>query len=105
MKDIVSILLTTTCLGIAGIGIYFYSLNSEENTFDNQKAGKKINTVYNKKEIEEVKDNYDDNDYNDQYNIDDNSIKSNYKIKTKSNNNKTKKNTNKLNSSKKQYYY
>jgi hypothetical protein len=104
MKDIVSLLLTTTCLGIAGIGIYLYSLNSEENTFDTQKAGKKRNTISNKKEIE-VKDDYDDNDYIDQDNIDDSTIKSNYKIKTKSNNNKTKKNTNKFYSSKKHYYY
>ena len=119
MKDIISLLLTTSCLAIAGLGIYLFSSNSHENSVDTQKAGKKRTTVSSKKQIE-VKDKFDDdnddNDDNDNNyenddndNHDDNVTKTDYNYKSKSKskiaNNKTKKNSNKYSSSKKNYYY
>ena len=123
MKDIVSLLLTTSCLAIAGLGIYFFSYNSHENSDVNQKAGKK-KTFASAKKQSEVGNIYDDNDYydddDDESSID-NQIhnhmddytntdsNTDYKYKSKSkqksnNNNKTKKNGNKFASSKKKYY-
>jgi hypothetical protein len=122
MKEIVSLLLTTSCLAIAGLGIYFFSYNSNENSVDTQKAGKKRTSISGKKQIEVTHtydendddndyhdDDYDNSDYNNDYDNDDNITKNDYKYKTKSkskvNNNKTKKNTNRYSSSKKNYYY
>ena len=117
MKDIVSLLLTTSCLAIAGIGIYFFSYKSDEDEDVTQKAGKKKNLVTGKKQSES-KDTYYENDYDDNDNDDTNSFDNNhtddditnfdYKIKTKTktkSNNKTKKHINKFASSKKRYYY
>jgi hypothetical protein len=124
MKDIISILLTTSCLAIAGLGIYFFSYNSQENDDIRQKAGKKKNISSNKKqtEIEDIcKDDYDDYDDYDNSNNNNNKQTGNYtddyndkdtitdykyitKGKPKNNNNKTKKYTNKPASSKKRYY-
>jgi len=101
MKDIVSLLLTTTCLAITGIGIYFFSSNSHENTFVNtQKAGKKQNDIEIKSD---ANDEYDNNIVeNPSIHHYDKTANTNYKNKSKT---KTKKHSNKFSSSKKKYYY
>jgi hypothetical protein len=122
MKDIVSLLLTTSCLAIAGLGIYFFSYNSHENSDVNQKAGKKKTFASAKKqsEVGNIYDNdyYDDDDdessidnqshnHMDDYTNTDSNTDYKYKSKSKqksNNNNKTKKNGNKFASSKKKYY-
>ena len=116
MKDIVSLLLTTSCLAIAGIGIYFFSYNSHENDDVTQKAGKKPKFNSTKKQID-IEDSYDDDNFeinnDDENSLDneDNISNNDYKYKSKPNskskskNNKTKKNTNKVSYSKKNYYY
>lgn len=115
MKDIVSILLTTSCLAIAGLGIYLFSYNSHENHDVTQKGGKKKSpSIKKQSDLENTKDNdchdyecdYDDYDNNINYTDNDNDTNTdyNYKPKTKNKNNKTKKYTNKLSSSKKRYY-
>jgi hypothetical protein len=118
MKDIISILLTTSCLAIAGLGIYLFSYNSHENHDVTQKGGKKKSpSIKKQSDLENINDNDCDDyesDYVDNNNInytddddDDNDTNRdyNYKPKTKTKNNKTKKYTNKLSSSKKRYYY
>jgi len=118
MKDIISILLTTSCLAIAGLGIYLFSYNSHENDNVTQKGGKKkSHSIKKQSDLENINDNDCDDyesDYVDNNNInytddddDDNDTNRdyNYKPKTKTKNNKTKKYTNKLSSSKKRYYY
>ena len=113
MKDIVSILLTTSCLAIAGLGIYLFSYNSHENQDVTQKGGKKKSpSIKKQSDLENTKDNdcddYDDYDDYDNNNINytdnDKNTDYNYNPKTKTKNNKTKKYTNKLSSSKKRYY-
>ena len=110
MKDIVSILLTTSCLAIAGLGIYLFSYNSHENQDVTQKGGKKKSpSIKKQSDLENTKDNdcddYDDYDNNNiNYTDNDKNTDYNYNPKTKTKNNKTKKYTNKLSSSKKRYY-
>ena len=117
MKDVVSLLLTTSCLAVAGIGIYLFSYKTDEDNDDTQKNGKK---KFNggKKLIEVEEKNHDDDSYNhDDAAGDDNDIDDKYdtfedynKLKVKSKNmsrkslGKTKKNRNKFTSSKKRYY-
>ena len=113
MKDVVSLLLTTTCLAVAGIGIYLFSYKTEDDNDDTQKNGKKkINGG--KKLIEVEEKNHDDDSYNhhddadidDKYDDFDDYNKVKFKPKNISRNSlgKTKKNRNKFTSSKKRFY-
>jgi hypothetical protein len=115
MREIISLVITTTCLAIAGVGIYFLSSKSDENTNSNQKSGKKSTLLNNdKKQIEsdnyyedDNENDYDDNDYDDNDILEESGYKSKPKAKVKSSNNKTnktKKTTNKFTSSRKRYY-
>jgi len=115
MKDVISLVITTSCLAVVGLGIYFFTSNKDENDKSNQKGGKKISNSGNNnvKKTNEIEDKYeDDNEYNkiDEYNetsdddyADDYHDYTPHKSKTKVNN-KTKKNKNKLSASKKRYY-
>jgi len=112
MKDIVSLLLTTTCLAVAGLGIYFFSSNADENTSSKQKTDKKRTSISGGKKYNDVEDYLDsdnndidiDNDIDNNSQIDDNEVvEYNYKSKPKTNN-KTKKSKGKFTSSKKRYY-
>jgi hypothetical protein len=127
MKEVVSLLLTTTCLAVAGLGIYFFSYKTDDDNDSTQKisrkrtggSGKKIVEVeeknhdgYNDYDDEKI-DNHDDNSYNHDNNDDDEDdynedyVKSMVKSKnvSKKSASKTKKNKNKFTSSKKRYYY
>ena len=45
MKDYVSLLLTTTCLAVAGLGIYFFSYKTDDDNDATQKITKKDQEV------------------------------------------------------------
>jgi len=115
MKDVVSLVITTSCLAVVGLGIYFFTSNKDENDKTSQKGGKKISNTPNNntKKPFDTEDAYQD-DYNkidehnepseddyDEYHDYTPSYKSNTRTKS---NNKTKKNKNKLSTSKKRYY-
>ena len=104
MKDIVSLLLTTSCLAITGIGIYFFSYKSDEDEDVTQKAGKKHISSTEDKYIDYDDKDYDSNNFDNNYIDYDNDYNYKTKNKTKSNN-KTKKNRNKFTSSKKKMYH
>jgi hypothetical protein len=113
MKDVISLVITTSCLAVVGLGIYFFTSNKDENDKSNQKGGKKISNSGNNnvKKINEPEDKYEEDDYNkideyDETSEDDYNDYDDYtphKSKTKANN-KTKKNKNKLSASKRRYY-
>jgi len=113
MNEIGSLLITTTCLAAAGLGIFLFSPKSNEPT-TNLKGGKK--QLPNKKPIETF-DPHSDNKANDINKYDDINEDSSddiseefsppkqvYNNKSKPKN-KTKKNVNKFSYSKKKYYY
>ena len=127
MKDVVSLLMTTTCLAVAGLGIYFFSYKTDHDNDITQKNSRKKSASGGKKivEVEEKNhdgyndyddyaddnsDNHDDNSYNHDNKSDDDIDDYNKTIvKTKNvskkSASKTKKNKNKFASSKKRYYY
>ena len=129
MKEIVSLLLTTTCLAVAGLGIYFFSYKTHDDNDSTQKFNRKRSGGSGKKIVDVEEQNHDSyNDYDDEtiddhdddYNHDNKSddvvyddndntnyIKSSFKPKniSKKSAAKTKKNKNKFTSSKKRYYY
>ena len=110
MRDVVSLVITSSCLAVVGLGIYFFTSNKDETDKSNQKGGKKIsNSGNNVKKTIEIED---EDDYNkiDEYNETSEDEHDNYhdytpyKSNTKTKANKTKKNKNKLSNSKKRYY-
>jgi hypothetical protein len=113
MNEIGSLLITTTCLVAAGLGIFLFSSKSNEPT-TNSKGGKKQPT--NKKSIEnsEPRNDNKENDINIYDDINEDSSddiseeyappKQVYNNKSKPKN-KTKRNVNKFSYSKKKYYY
>jgi hypothetical protein len=112
MNEIGSLLITTTCLAAAGLGIFLFSSKSNEPT-TNSKGGKK--QPNNKKSIENPeprndKENditiYDDinEDSSDDISEEYAPSKQVYNNKSKPKN-KTKRNVNKFSYSKKKYYY
>jgi hypothetical protein len=114
MKDYVSLLLTTTCLAVAGLGIYFFSYKTDHDNDATQKNNRKRSGGgTNKKIVELEKTNHDDND-NDIDNTDNSTIDTNdtndidhyknVKPKATKSASKTKRNKNKFASSKKRYY-
>lgn len=115
MKEIVSLLITTSCLALAGLGIYFFS--SKSNDTDDYKKGGKDNTVKykrnelkkNKSKIINISDVDIDNDNDIDSDTDNDSSNDelyNEPIKKRNNakNNKTSKNKNKFTTSRKKYY-
>jgi len=131
MKDVVSLLMTTTCLAVAGLGIYFFSYKTDHDNDITQKNSRKKSASGGKKIVEVEEKNHDGyNDYDDYHhdyaddnsdNHDDNSYNHDNKndddiddynktiVKTKNvakkSASKTKKNKSKFASSKKRYYY
>jgi len=116
MKDYVSLLLTTTCLAVAGLGIYFFSYKTDHDNDATQKNNRKRSGGgTNKKIVELEKTNHDEyeND-NDIDNTDNSTIDTNdtndidhyknVKPKATKSASKTKRNKNKFASSKKRYY-
>jgi hypothetical protein len=117
MKDVISLVITTTCLAVVGLGIYLFSNNNDENSEPNQKAGKKPSGVGTKKTHLKIYDdetiNLDD-DVDDIYDevindkIENHSENDKYNPKNKTKNryvSKTKKHKNNFTTSKKKYYY
>jgi hypothetical protein len=115
MKEIVSLLITTSCLALAGLGIYFFSSKSND-TDDYQKGGKDNIVKYKRNEFKKnkskninISDNDNDND-NDSDSDSDNDSNSNelynepIKKRNNTKNNKTSKNKNKFTTSRKKYY-
>lgn len=120
MKDVASIVITTGCLALVGLGIYLFSSNNDTaNNPSNQKAGKKTSNIANiKKQFdaddESINEYYDTtndfiNDTNDDTNESgDNIVYEKYKSKSRPKQKtigKTKKNKSKFAGSKKNYYY
>ena len=129
MKDVISLLITTSCLAVAGVGIYLFSYKSDEGD-SNQKGGKKRNNTKQNFELDEydyndaddtttTKDKNDDHDKIDHHDKNDDHDKNdgdtnqydfeNYtKVKKsapKTSKSKTKRNRNKFTVSKKYRYY
>lgn len=126
MKDIISLLLTTTCLAVAGLGIYFFSYKTDDENDNTQKNIKKKTSNGGKKIVEteieqQNNDGYNDNnsnnhnnhnnhnnDNNDNIERNDNIDMDHYKNakpKTSKSASKTKRNKNRFATSKKRYYY
>jgi hypothetical protein len=113
MKEIVSLLITTGCLALAGLGIYFFSSKSND-TDDYQKGGKDNIVKYKRNELKKnksktinISDVDIDNDSDSDSNNDSNSnelYNEPIKKRTISKNNKTSKNKNKFAISRKKYY-
>lgn len=110
MKEIVSLLITTSCLALAGLGIYFFSSKSND-TDDYQKGGKDNTVKYKRSEIKKNKSKNSDSDINNDIDSDTDNDSSNDElynepIKKRNNakNNKTIKNKNKFTTSRKKYY-
>jgi len=109
MKDIISLLITSSCLAIAGIGIYFFSYNTDDNSDVNQTSGKKNNGTIKKQVDLENEHDTDDDYYENNIDNDDDYISDNLEYKPKpkqkpKTSNKTKKYKNKFATSKKKYY-
>jgi len=116
MKDVVSLVITTGCLAVVGLGIYLFSSNNDNaNNQPNQKAGKKSSNIGNiKKQFDTDNEsiNADDSHASDFINDTNESDDDNEYEKYKSKNRpkpktlgKTKKNKSKFAGSKKNYYY
>jgi hypothetical protein len=113
MKEIVSLLITTSCLALAGLGIYFFSSKSND-VDDNQKGSKDNSVKYKRNELKKNKSkiiNINDGDIDNDIDVgSDNDSNSNelynepIKKRTISKNNKTSKNKNKFTTSRKKYY-
>jgi hypothetical protein len=110
MKEIVSLLITTGCLALAGLGIYFFSSKSND-TDDYQKGGKDNIVKYKRNELKKPKSKNSDVDINNNIDSDDDSDTTNNELynepikkRTISKNNKTSKNKNKFAISRKKYY-
>lgn len=119
MKEVATLLITTSCLALAGLGIYFFSSNSGDSE-PKQKGGKNKRQNTNKKVIDVIPDKSDndsisedsissDNDsYNDNLSEDSeiyNETANKYNSKKNTKSNKTLKNKNKSSTSRKKYYY
>jgi len=65
MKEITSLLITTSCLALAGLGIYFFSSKSNDN--DNKTGGKNKQTRAKRKSVTgfESKTSFIDNEISD----------------------------------------
>jgi hypothetical protein len=115
MKEIVSLLMTTACLAVAGLGIYFFSSNSDETEVSLIKSNKKRSGGKKTIELEDKFESYNNdysekNDSNENYEMEDkdDDDDSDYVIKSKqksSNKTKTKKNKQSSSASRKRYYY
>jgi hypothetical protein len=108
MKEIVSLLITTSCLALAGLGIYFFSSKSND-IDDNQKEGKDNIVKYKRNEFKKNRNKNSDIDINNDNDNDsdsDSNELNNEPIKKRNNtkNNKTSKNKNKFTTSRKKYY-
>ena len=109
MKDIISLLITATCLAVAGAGLYLFSYkNDEEDT--SKKGGKKKNNSKNNFDLDEYNNN--NNSYDEHFSEDDNNDDEYYdnnmdtikKTNSKVSKNKTKRIKNKFTVSKKNRY-
>jgi hypothetical protein len=108
MKEVTSLLIATSCLALAGLGIYLFSSKSDDNN-DNTKfsKGKKINS---KKKIYSDSDSDNESetksDISSDISSDDDSelYKENIKKGKKSQNNKTQKSKNNFSTSRKKKY-
>jgi uncharacterized protein (UPF0333 family) len=117
MNDAASLLITTTCLAVVGMGIYLFSSDSSDETSSTkqtQKGGKKASYA------SDNRNHHNDNNNNDDQNIYENKEiisepeqeleplyepENKPKQKVRVSNNKTKKNNNKISFSRKKYYY
>jgi len=101
MKEIASLLIATTCLALAGFGVYFFSSKSN----DNDNKGGKNKRLNSKKKIENEND-YSDSDSESDSDSDNNSdlYKEPIKNNKKQQSNKTRNIKSKFSNTRKKYY-
>ena len=111
MKEVTSLLIATSCLALAGLGIYLFSSKSDDNN-DNTKfsKGKKINSkkkIYSDSDSDNESEPKSDisSDISSDDDYDDSELyKENIKKGKKSQNNKTQKSKNNFSTSRKKKY-